>query len=270
MSEFWSGAGTAAISGGLGVLGSGLNYLFNKKLAAQQNQYNIDMWKMQAEYNSPQAQMQRFSAAGLNPNLIYGLGNNGNMATAPQMVVPNAPELSKHLEKIGEAFNIENLKTIIAKRKEAEADALQATVEAHNAKDLREARKDFGNLYDFDVSTGKFIPIGEDEYVTRALPPHLKKLADITGAHSNRLYFFRNLQADYYKNLHLVPYRASYLDSQVNLNAPQIKMRDYDWKYYPKTFWIDRAKTAAPLTIPASIYHYIHEYKRTGKNPFYF
>lgn len=31
-------------------------------------------WTMQNEYNSPQAQMQRLKAAGLNPNLVYGHG----------------------------------------------------------------------------------------------------------------------------------------------------------------------------------------------------
>jgi len=36
----------------------------------------------QNEYNSPEAQMQRFRQAGLNPALIYSQGNAGNMASA--------------------------------------------------------------------------------------------------------------------------------------------------------------------------------------------
>lgn len=40
-----------------------------------QNQYNEKMWQMMNDYNSPQAQMARYSQAGLNPNLIYGMGN---------------------------------------------------------------------------------------------------------------------------------------------------------------------------------------------------
>lgn len=48
-------------------------------------QRNLELWNMQNEYNSPQAQMQRYIDAGLNPNLIYGTGSasSGN-ASAPQ------------------------------------------------------------------------------------------------------------------------------------------------------------------------------------------
>lgn len=39
---------------------------------------NLEFWRMQNDYNSPQQQMKRFQEAGLNPNLIYGQGNAGN------------------------------------------------------------------------------------------------------------------------------------------------------------------------------------------------
>lgn len=44
-----------------------LNYQNMEKLIDKQN-----------AYNTPANQMQRFAEAGLNPNLVYGLGNNGN------------------------------------------------------------------------------------------------------------------------------------------------------------------------------------------------
>lgn len=37
------------------------------------------IWERDTAYNSPQAQMQRYKDAGLNPNLIYGQGTPGNM-----------------------------------------------------------------------------------------------------------------------------------------------------------------------------------------------
>lgn len=52
----------------------------NVALARMQNNMNIAQWQRENEYNSPSAQMQRFQAAGLNPNLIYGQSN-----TAPQL-----------------------------------------------------------------------------------------------------------------------------------------------------------------------------------------
>lgn len=54
----------------------------NRKFAVDQYERQrsdaIDFWNMQNAYNTPQAQMERFKAAGLNPNLIYGRGSEGN------------------------------------------------------------------------------------------------------------------------------------------------------------------------------------------------
>lgn len=55
------------------------------KYSASANQAAIDR---QNAYNTPKNQMQRFSEAGLNPNLIYGQGNAGNQSGAPQMPSP--------------------------------------------------------------------------------------------------------------------------------------------------------------------------------------
>lgn len=61
----------------------------NKAEAELAYQRSLDMWNMQNAYNSPQAQMQRFQAAGLNPHLIYGQGNAGNASGAPQYQRPD-------------------------------------------------------------------------------------------------------------------------------------------------------------------------------------
>lgn len=52
----------------------------NASLYQRNKQDSLAFWKMQNEYNSPQAQMARFKSAGLNPNLIYGQGSSGNSA----------------------------------------------------------------------------------------------------------------------------------------------------------------------------------------------
>lgn len=90
-----------AISAGAGVLSSlissGSNARANetnlqiareynaaqRELAEFQANYNERMWHMQNEYNTPSAQMERFRAAGLNPNLVYSQGNPGNAASSP-------------------------------------------------------------------------------------------------------------------------------------------------------------------------------------------
>lgn len=51
---------------------------WNKSQWERESKYNLEQWNRQNEYNSPQAQMARFSEAGLNPHLIYGQGTPGN------------------------------------------------------------------------------------------------------------------------------------------------------------------------------------------------
>lgn len=55
----------------------------NKSEAELAYQRSIEEWNRQNLYNSPEAQMARFKAAGLNPNLIYGQGNAGNASSPP-------------------------------------------------------------------------------------------------------------------------------------------------------------------------------------------
>lgn len=79
----------AVVAGGSQIAGSGINAWmtgkmnrksreFSREMYQRQYHDNVNFWNMQNEYNSPQAQMQRFQEAGLNPHLIYGQGNGGN------------------------------------------------------------------------------------------------------------------------------------------------------------------------------------------------
>lgn len=56
---------------------------FSREMYQRQYNDNLNLWKLQNEYNSPQAQMKRFQQAGLNPHLIYGQGNSGNAGNIP-------------------------------------------------------------------------------------------------------------------------------------------------------------------------------------------
>lgn len=81
-------AGASAVTRG----GPKRQYKYNKKLAEDQNamnranaewilQQNKQLSEEQRAYDSPEAQMARYKAAGLNPNLIYGQGSSGNMGS---------------------------------------------------------------------------------------------------------------------------------------------------------------------------------------------
>jgi len=77
----------ALASAGISLASSLISQFFGnsaaQKQAKEQNQMNYDNWLKQQEYNSPKNQMSRYSAAGLNPQLIYGQGTPGNAPAAP-------------------------------------------------------------------------------------------------------------------------------------------------------------------------------------------
>lgn len=52
-------------------------------------QRSIEEWNRQNMYNDPESQMARFTAAGLNPHLIYGQGNAGNASSPPHYSPPD-------------------------------------------------------------------------------------------------------------------------------------------------------------------------------------
>lgn len=61
-----------AISAGSSKRSQARAYEYNKSLMDYQNRINLQNWQLENAYNSPSAQMQRYRAAGLNPNLVAG------------------------------------------------------------------------------------------------------------------------------------------------------------------------------------------------------
>lgn len=72
----WVGAATSILDPVAQMVTNIGNRRFTEKMYNRQRQDALSDWQMQNEYNSPKAQMQRYSEAGLNPNLIYGQMSN--------------------------------------------------------------------------------------------------------------------------------------------------------------------------------------------------
>jgi hypothetical protein len=72
------GTGISALSGAAQVGGqlqqNRKANAFSREMYEKTRADNIKFWDMQNEYNSPQKQMQRLQAAGLNPNIVYQSG----------------------------------------------------------------------------------------------------------------------------------------------------------------------------------------------------
>lgn len=83
-----------------------LNRAYNKELAAYQNRMNVAQWQRENEYNSPENQMKRLKAAGLNPDLMYQNGASGlTAASSPAMTAGAASSPT-------DVSNLANKKTV--------------------------------------------------------------------------------------------------------------------------------------------------------------
>ena len=64
---------------------------WSEKMAAQQNQWNIEQWQRENEYNAPVNQMARYEAAGINPYNAVVSGQIGSgSASSLQSATPNS------------------------------------------------------------------------------------------------------------------------------------------------------------------------------------
>lgn len=91
------------------------NNFFNFELAKWQNQWSLDQWNRQNEYNSPVNQVSRLKEAGLNPNVMAGQISPGNSSSSPAAASAHAqgynytPVPSGLPQVIGLFTNIANL-----------------------------------------------------------------------------------------------------------------------------------------------------------------
>lgn len=121
--SFWSSIGNAlgkvgsSVLGGIPIVGDVVGSLVNAnatkkanqanmrnslELARVQNEYNVQNWRMQNDYNSPASQMKRLQEAGLNPNLVYG---NGADNTASSISSPSVHQSDYRPVNYGDTFH---------------------------------------------------------------------------------------------------------------------------------------------------------------------
>lgn len=215
-------------SGLFGGIGQAMNFAQNAYLQKMQNQFNLDMWNRNNEYNSPQAQMERFKSAGLNPNLIYSQGSPGLSSAPPQQNAPQGAEWSKPMQELGKAFNIENLKTIIANRKKAEADADSARTNADMQRDEYQGMKSFGENAWYDPQTGKF---GFDS--------PFKQYINAGGPNPYGFYKMMDYMSRNFRSAELIPYRSALYEWQKRYLVPQVQMLNYERDKQPVTFLVN-------------------------------
>lgn len=133
-------AGLAAVPSFLGsAASSGMGYYQTRNLMDYQQRLNQQMIHSANRYNSPLSQMQRLEAAGLNKNLVYGSGVDGNQSspgsvglgkTNPQLELPIAENYfrKKQIENETKLANA-NEQNILANQALTEAKTLNEMIE---------------------------------------------------------------------------------------------------------------------------------------------
>lgn len=117
-------------------------FKFQKEAMGLQQQYNKDLWDYQNAYNTPQQQMARLKAAGLNPYLIYGSGsaNTGNAGAIAPAEVPSREAARGSVPDFGSRY-------LDARLRDAQYNAtVQNTDNARIKADLMQQEQALNNL----------------------------------------------------------------------------------------------------------------------------
>jgi len=114
----------------------------NLAIARERNSTETALWREQAEYNSPAAQMKRLEAAGLNPNLAYGQVAESKMSAPPSLEVPRMESFRRDPVRIdnnpiAEYQQVKNLQAMNQLRNveivKAKSEAIEAAANASYA-----------------------------------------------------------------------------------------------------------------------------------------
>lgn len=130
MFGFLKGLGSSITSGLFGLGSALLGARYTRRNNADNQQLSWNMWNANNAYNNPSAQMARFKAAGLNPNLIYG-----QMASSPPPAFARgeAPDMSSIADAIRDATGFELKERELAQNAAVQAASLEAMKERSDA-----------------------------------------------------------------------------------------------------------------------------------------
>lgn len=176
-------AGLAGIDFASGLIGGYVNNYYSKKAASAQNatswemmkyqnDWSLEQWNRENEYNAPKNIMARYQEAGLNPNLIYGnsYASPGHLESASAQPARVSPaEFKFDLTKsILSAYNIELqnelLKAQIAQTNQNTSNAnVKGSIDTLKYVDeLDKAQFKRTHGFDRDSTIGNIFVVGEN------------------------------------------------------------------------------------------------------------
>lgn len=125
---------------------------FNKAMAEQANQWSIDQWNRENQYNSPEAMRQRLRDAGVNADLFYG-GNASNTASASPSVTPVAPAVPTDVSSLGQKATIGDITNNVVNQALASAQIRKLGADTGKSRQETENLKIEGKILSADALT---------------------------------------------------------------------------------------------------------------------
>lgn len=123
--------GGAALNSGSTIFTNFAQQKHNRKMYNLQKNDALAFWHLQNQYNSPEQQMGRLKAAGLNPNLVYGQSSGAASGQASPVSTPDVQNTQFRDPQIGGAVSSAGLAYLSAitdlEIKQAQVDNLRAT-----------------------------------------------------------------------------------------------------------------------------------------------
>lgn len=166
--------GTQGLAGLGNYFGQKATAKANRELSDYQYSKDLNMWALENTYNSPAQQMKRLSAAGLNPNLIYGSGGaTTQSAPAPKYEKSEADYRLPKMDVLG-AYQQMRMQDETIKQMDAQKELIQA----QTFKSLSDAFTGGYNRAQLSASTSKTL---FDTQQAQNLAPYQVQHAELTN-----------------------------------------------------------------------------------------
>ena len=127
------------------------NREYNLMLANLQNQWNVEQWERENEYNDPSAQMARYVKAGLNPDLIYGQGASSISARSPELTA-GAPSSPVDMSALGQKPTIGQAATMALQNMAIAAQARKTIAESEKTVEETEGQRSTNKILASDAA----------------------------------------------------------------------------------------------------------------------
>ena len=190
------------------------NREYNLMLANLQNEWNVEQWERENEYNDPSAQMSRYVKAGLNPDLIYGQGANSISARSPELT-SGAPSSPVDMSALGQKPTIGQAATMALQNMATAAQARKTIAESEKTVEETEGQRSTNKILASDAAFRDALNKGQ---------------LDLQGLQIDLTYSQRNLTDEQVNKTReetkQIQQTVSKLQAEINALGAQIELMD--------------------------------------------